>query len=195
MKFGGKIILISLFVSSILSVTIVQSSCQLQQDDTIETYSTYVDTSSRGVTNDGITLEREKGTNNPFITNRLVFYDDGLYIKILCGLNWNSRDDHCYYYGLNVAIHNYDLKTINGHWYITIKSPPLNLMDGRWNNDFSLGPDEELFIKIMPDKIIKLKNNDFLRCGKIEIDISVNDNQLKATGFVWGKFILNLQIV
>jgi len=195
MKFGGKIILISLFVSSILSVSIVQSSCQLHQDDTIETYSTITDTSPPWETTDGMAMECEKSVYNPFIMDRIVFFDDGLYIKILCGLNWNSPDDHCYYYGLNVAIHNYDLKIINGHWYITIKSPPLNLMDGRWNNDFSLGPDEELFIKVMPDKIIKLKNNDFLRCGKIEIDISVNDNQLKATGFVWGKFILNLQIV
>ena len=45
----------------------------------------------------------------------------------------------------------------------------------------------------MPDKIIKTKNREFLRFGRIEIDITVNDIQLKAKGFVLGKHIINLQ--
>jgi len=128
--------------------------------------------------------------------------DDTLYVAIKTGFCGDCFRDSDYYVGLHVDIVNYGGNVVDGNWDIQIKNPPLNLMNGKWHDDFSLESEQSLLVKIMPKKIIHISNIpffklgtfdiNFLRLGKIIITIQVNDIQFEASGFVIGPSIVNL---
>ena len=95
--------------------------------------------------------------------------------------------------GVNVVIKNLGWMSTDVEWSVSITGGLFNRIDRQLGPKIAvIQPRGELTLKVLVPGILKIKNFEFLRVGKVEILVSVGEQNWSGTGFVFGPFVFRI---